>query len=179
MNCKNCDNEVTGRKVYCSDKCRKAFKRKSDKLGQDNADKPNSDTQVGQPFVRAAVASFLDGPETVDAERNAPPLHEITPETVEKFEQAGQKYMPEPLHNPQQLDCPDDWLLRVCSLPVGVVHPVIMVDGSMRDLTDRALQQSMPRMNWNCSQEYAEVIYRLLYEPVEDKDFVPCWRIAC
>lgn len=56
MKCKNCDNEIK-RGLWCSDKCRKAYGRKSDsKVGQTElgqVGQPNSDTSLipnfGQP----------------------------------------------------------------------------------------------------------------------------------
>lgn len=47
--CKQCDNEVMGKQVYCSDKCRKAASRTTRTDKSDICpDKPNSDNQVGQ-----------------------------------------------------------------------------------------------------------------------------------
>jgi len=49
--CTNCKKEVSLRAKYCSDKCRKQYERKSDKLGHEvgqnvqiKSDKSNSDT---------------------------------------------------------------------------------------------------------------------------------------
>ena len=51
---KACDNFVTGRQVFCSDRCRKAQSR------TDNLDKPNSDTQVGQGLTRVERSQAED-----------------------------------------------------------------------------------------------------------------------
>ena len=39
--CKHCDSEVTGRQVYCSNKCRMAFNRESEQSEQINPNNPN------------------------------------------------------------------------------------------------------------------------------------------
>lgn len=49
--CLNCGKEIGLRAKYCSDKCTKAYKRNSDKLGQNGpikSDKTNSDTENTQ-----------------------------------------------------------------------------------------------------------------------------------
>jgi len=55
-----CNEPITGRQVFCSDKCRKSHKRKSDIIPTKSdicPDKPNSDTQVGQgSFARSSKA---------------------------------------------------------------------------------------------------------------------------
>ncbi len=44
MKCRNdCGADVTGRQKFCSDRCRKQFKRNSDKLGQNNGLEHKSD----------------------------------------------------------------------------------------------------------------------------------------
>lgn len=59
-----CDNELTGRQVYCSDKCRKAQSRtdKSDKLGQ----LPNSDKESGTPETITVTSGRLGNHGLVD-----------------------------------------------------------------------------------------------------------------
>lgn len=50
VTCDNCGKEIGGGR-WCSDKCRKAYGRKSDKLGQnvqEKADKSNPDTDILQ-----------------------------------------------------------------------------------------------------------------------------------
>ena len=71
MNCKNdkCSNEVMGKQVFCSDKCRKATSR------TDNSDKPNSDIIES---VRVITPAMLDSlPAGVSR-----PTAQPTPETA-------------------------------------------------------------------------------------------------
>ena len=77
----------------------------------------------------------------------------------------------------QPEQCPDDWLDKINSLPVGVVRPLFGVTGELRDKTHRQLQSTMPRTCWQSSQEYAEVIYRLLYWTEEQLSgcILPSW----
>ena len=39
MQCKQCSSEISARSTYCSDKCRKAYKRNSDKVSGLKSDK--------------------------------------------------------------------------------------------------------------------------------------------
>ena len=80
MKCKNdkCDNEVTGRQVFCSDKCRKALSRTF------NSDKPNSDMEVGQVNLSvpgepdyAGVCQEVDG-QWVVVKPNPKPVSTLT-----------------------------------------------------------------------------------------------------
>jgi len=41
--CKNCGTEISSKAIYCSDRCRKSYSRRTDKVGQ-----TNPDTEVGQ-----------------------------------------------------------------------------------------------------------------------------------
>ncbi|KKM64400.1 hypothetical protein LCGC14_1501720 [marine sediment metagenome] len=59
--CVGCENELTGRQRYCSDKCRKAASR------TDNSDKPKSDTEVGQPMTAREICSRKVGFDNVRA----------------------------------------------------------------------------------------------------------------
>ena len=60
MKCKNnnCDNETTGRQVFCSDRCRKALSRTETAVSRtNNSDNTNSDREVGQPDIKATAVS--------------------------------------------------------------------------------------------------------------------------
>jgi hypothetical protein len=75
--------------------------------------------------------------------------------------------------------CPNDWLDRINSLPDRVARPLFGVTGELRDRTYQQLQSSMPQVCWQSSQEYAEVIYRLLYQGQsqleQDRPWLPSW----
>jgi len=75
-------------------------------------------------------------------------------------------------------EAPADWLDRISSLPVGVVKPTQSATGILHCLTNQQLQSSLPRTEWQHTQAYAEVVYRLLYWAKDKLDFIPCWREA-
>lgn len=134
MKCKreDCEVELTGRKQYCSDKCRKAQSRT-----------PKSDTQVGQRDER----TYRDGPP------------------------------PSPAPNPRSLS-PS----ILVGLPPGVVKPTGQPTKYTASLTAWELNEIMPRVDWQSSVEYAEIIYRLLTTDVDtlesEGQWVPSWKAA-
>ena len=79
--CKNlCGKELAGRrKDFCSDKCRKAYSRKSDKLGRSNPDKSKvgqkSDTNLPPSIERIFNAGCEVGitSDIIENARNEPP----------------------------------------------------------------------------------------------------------
>ena len=131
-----------------------------DRIRNSNAPVTESNAPIDETLPNsngnAPEVTHGNAPMTATEVRNAQPNV-----TLEQIEPAG---------------CPDDWLDRINSLPVGVVRPLFGVTGELRDKTNRQLQTSMPRMNWDCSQAYAEVVYRLLYWEIDKLDFVPLWR---
>ena len=78
--------------------------------------------------------------------------------------------------------CPNDWMDKINSMPFGVVRPLFAVTGELRDRTHQQLQSGLPHINWQSSQEYAEIVYRLLYWTDEQLKqhgaWLPVWRKA-
>jgi len=175
----DCVNVLTGKAVYCSDRCRQQASRLrrsvtkapvTSKCDKQPVTDHNPLTRDNPPNKEPQIDSGSTNSDKVVLQH--PPNRGIL--SVDEIERAVKKVKAE------REGCPNDWLDRINSLPVGVVRPLFGVTGELRDRTHQQLQSSMPRTSWQSSQEYAEVIYRLLYWADEQLRgvFIPSWRAA-
>lgn len=152
MECKydKCSNEVTGKQVYCSDRCRKAASRtdNSDKVGQTT----NSDTQIGQSAKIDGESRATDYTRLILKCCGIDPGRCLTIPMLDS--------LPDGVPRPTAQPTPE----------TAGVHAAALMDSMNR----------YNGIKWLDSPEYAEVVYRLLVSSVEQLEaegqFVPGWK---
>ena len=186
MKCKNdCGIELTGRQKFCSDKCRKQFKRKSDKL-----ERSNSDTvEVGQKsdiFLNPEFEVTLEvKPESVTKIEEVP-VFVNTEDTFDAADSAAEKTREAVLsgNSDNNLSAYKDG-----ADSLSTHHERFTADGGKDNCLARATANdlyvainSYPQDTWKDNPEFKELMKRLHSMSVEELEAggydVPCWKYS-
>jgi hypothetical protein len=161
MKCKNgtCNKQVTGRKHYCNDACRMAYKRAQ----------PEQSSTLGNPDVRVN-----------DAKSNETPLNSvaITPQNEQKpLSGSGNT-------DDKNLEQPTEWEKIKARLPGSVQSPTGTPTAATKTMTGQQLHHAVSTytgQGWQASNEYAEICSRLITwtvaELIEDGQRIPQWKV--
>ena len=160
--CKQCHEPVEGKKRYCNDACRMAYKRAQPE--QETGDQPEQ-TKPEQPNPNSLA---LPG----------------DPDYVGVCEEVDGKWQVK--DNPSD-DTPTpipDWRSVKAKLPGGVSQPTGTPTTKTQGMKGSELHTAVSGytgLDWLASNEYAEICYRLITwtvtELLEDGQRIPQWKV--